>query len=376
MKEKDKKEQIEILITNISSDIDDSLRKKITDHKLITSVFHNKKLMLKYISNEKLKISESIQSVTYKSRRGIDQYLEYLLEDPYNDFLRRDAVEDFLVSSVFGAWKHKSEINFLEPMIYSKARELDPIKSFITRAILLEYSFFLTDEINRVKKIKETKQEKFSQKRSNINKLKWVGDQTPFTELIKALIENKNLKIEQDGIISNKKNQKVIFNNITEFLNFKINRPSKLIQDIKIRNNDARTLFIDELSTRLKEYLNKEEKNNNEENEKQENILNKRSSKSKLKWVGEDIELTELIKALIENGNIKLEKKYTSNDGENQKVIFDCISDILNFKIQNPNELIQKIKDYKDHNRTPFLDSLSLRLKNYFNELEEKKKKN
>jgi adenosyl cobinamide kinase/adenosyl cobinamide phosphate guanylyltransferase len=261
-------------------------------------------------------------------------------------------------------------------MIYSKARELDPIKSFITRAILLEYSFFLTDEINRVKKIKETKQEKFSQKRSNINKLKWVGDQTPFTELIKALIENKNLKIEQDGIISNKKNQKVIFNNITEFLNFKINRPSKLIQDIKIRNNDARTLFIDELSTRLKEYLNKEEKNNNEENEKQENILNKRSSKSKLKWVGEDIELTELIKALIENGNIKLEKKYTSNDGENQKVIFDCISDILNFKIQNPNELIQKIKDYKDHNRTPFLDSLSLRLKNYFNELEEKKKKN
>jgi hypothetical protein len=119
MEEKDKKEQIQILITNISSNIDDSLRKKITDYKLITSVFHNKKLMLKYISNEKLKISESIQSVTYKSRRGIDKYLEDLLEDPYNDFLRRDAVENFLVSSIFGAWKHKSEINFLEPTIFS-----------------------------------------------------------------------------------------------------------------------------------------------------------------------------------------------------------------------------------------------------------------
>ncbi|QXP72516.1 RteC domain-containing protein [Tenacibaculum sp. AHE15PA] len=365
MIEKYKKEQTEILITNISSDIDDSLRKKIMDYRLVTSVFHNKKLILKYISKEKLKLSESINSVTYKSRRGIDQYLEYLLKDPYNDYLRRDAVETFIISSIFGAYKHKSGINFLDPKMYREVQELDPIKSFIQRAILLEYSFFLTDEIDKVKQIKKTKGEKIPQKNSNSSILKWIGGKTSLTELIKALIENGNIKIEKEGVISNEKNQKVIFESLTNILNFNISKPDKFVQNIKNRNNDVTTKFLDSLSSRLKEYFNKKEKNNKEEDNSEENIYQKNSNISNLKWVGKDIELAELIKALIENGNIKIEKEGVISNKKNQKAIFESLTDILNFKIQSPNKLIQEIKA---NNKTPFIDTLSLTLKRYFNE--------
>jgi hypothetical protein len=160
-----KKEQIEILITNISSDIDDSFRKKITDFRLNASIIDKKKLIMKYISKEKSGIIKSINNVSYKSRRGTDEYLGYLLKDPYNDYLRRDAIESFIETSILGAWKDKFVLNLLDSKVYEKSRSLDPIKSFIERAILLEYSFFLTDEIKNINK-KENKENKDDIKKS------------------------------------------------------------------------------------------------------------------------------------------------------------------------------------------------------------------
>ncbi len=80
------------------------------------------------------------------------------------------------------------------------------------------------------------------------NNLKWQGTQTELIELIKALIENGNIKGTQKDII----------NNLSEFFGIKINNPDKLINDIKKRNNGSETLFIDKLKTSLFNYITKE----------------------------------------------------------------------------------------------------------------------
>lgn len=73
----------------------------------------------------------------------------------------------------------------------------------------------------------------------------WNGTQTGLIELIKALIQNGNIQ----------GTQKEIINSFENFLNIKINNPNKLISDLSIRNNGSETLFLDELSNSLKEYI-------------------------------------------------------------------------------------------------------------------------
>lgn len=83
-----------------------------------------------------------------------------------------------------------------------------------------------------------------------INKLNWNGTKTELTELIKALIENGNIQ----------GTQKDIFNSFTDFLNFDINYQSKLINDIKKRNNGSETIFLDKLKSSLLNFINRENK--------------------------------------------------------------------------------------------------------------------
>lgn len=82
------------------------------------------------------------------------------------------------------------------------------------------------------------------------NTLKWNGTQTEFIELVKALIENGNVKGTQTEII----------NKLSNVFNIKINNENKLINDIKTRNNGSETLFIDRLQKSLFDYITLEKK--------------------------------------------------------------------------------------------------------------------
>ena len=82
------------------------------------------------------------------------------------------------------------------------------------------------------------------------NSLNWQGKPTEFIELIKALIENGNIKGTQTEIISK----------LSNVFNIKINNENKLINDIKTRNNGSETLFIDRLQKSLFDYITQEKK--------------------------------------------------------------------------------------------------------------------
>ncbi len=71
--------------------------------------------------------------------------------------------------------------------------------------------------------------------------------QTQLVELVKALIEN--------GTIQG--TQKNIMNDFANFFGIEVNNPNKLIQDIKGRSNGGETLFLDDLSSSLFDYLSK-----------------------------------------------------------------------------------------------------------------------
>lgn len=82
------------------------------------------------------------------------------------------------------------------------------------------------------------------------NLLNWNGTQTEFIELIKALVENGNIKGTQTEIISK----------LSNVFNIDIKHPNKLITDIKKRNNGSETLFLDKLQKSLLDYITQEKK--------------------------------------------------------------------------------------------------------------------
>ena len=85
------------------------------------------------------------------------------------------------------------------------------------------------------------------------NSLNWNGTQTEFIELAKALIENGN--------ITGTGNQEDKINQLANLLNFKINNPYKLLNDIKnTRNDESETLFLDKLKRTFFNYITLEKK--------------------------------------------------------------------------------------------------------------------
>lgn len=79
----------------------------------------------------------------------------------------------------------------------------------------------------------------------NIKPLKWEGSQTELIELTKALILTGKVK----GL------QKDIITTLTQFFQIEIKNPDKIIQDIKNRNRDSETLFLDQLKKALYDYI-------------------------------------------------------------------------------------------------------------------------
>jgi hypothetical protein len=88
------------------------------------------------------------------------------------------------------------------------------------------------------------------QNTSQQSSLKWNGTQTEFIELVKALIENGNIKGTQTEIIR-------ILSNV---FNLEIKNPNKLINDLKLRNNNSETLFLGRLQKTLFDYITLEKK--------------------------------------------------------------------------------------------------------------------
>ena len=84
----------------------------------------------------------------------------------------------------------------------------------------------------------------------NENNLNWNGSQIEFIELVKALIENGNIKGTQTETIKS----------LSNIFNFKINNENKTINDIKNRNNGSETLFLDKLKKTLFDYITLENK--------------------------------------------------------------------------------------------------------------------
>lgn len=84
----------------------------------------------------------------------------------------------------------------------------------------------------------------------NENNLNWNGTQIEFIELVKALIENGNIKGTQTETIKS----------LSNIFNFKINNENKTINDIKNRNNGSETLFLDKLKKTLFDYITLENK--------------------------------------------------------------------------------------------------------------------
>lgn len=87
-------------------------------------------------------------------------------------------------------------------------------------------------------------------KNNDENTLNWNGTQTEFIEIVKALIENGNIKGTQTEIISK----------LSNVFNIKINNENKLINDIKTRNNGSETLFLDKLQKSLYDYITLEKR--------------------------------------------------------------------------------------------------------------------
>lgn len=80
-----------------------------------------------------------------------------------------------------------------------------------------------------------------------VPKLNWNGTQTELIELLKAIVESKKIDGTQTEIIKA----------FSLFLGVEIKNPSKLINDIKLRNWESRTLFLDNLKSNLTQFLDK-----------------------------------------------------------------------------------------------------------------------
>ncbi|MFK8060604.1 MAG: hypothetical protein AB8B78_10990, partial [Polaribacter sp.] len=187
-------EIIHDLYINIIKDIDSSLETKIMAYRLDLETYTNEISILKYIENEKSKLRKLLKEVPIQNIRATDKYRRYLNQKPLNSLLREKAIKDFInIHREFLEDFNLGKIWFIIRS-YEEEREAPYVKSTIEIAALLEYNYFLTDEIKQIKKSKQknSKQEDSQQEESDHIKLKWQGNPTELIELIRALSINKS----------------------------------------------------------------------------------------------------------------------------------------------------------------------------------------
>ena len=152
------------------------------------------------------------------------------------------------------------EINNEEPTGEENYTVKNLIKNeskFLTDGYDLEICNQLTTSFLKIKSFLKSKLlELESNEGKEIQKdktLNWIGTQTELIELTKALIENGNIKVKNGE-------QGKTIEAISNFFNFPINNPNKLIADLKIRSNQSETLFLDKLKKTLLDYITRDNK--------------------------------------------------------------------------------------------------------------------
>lgn len=136
----------------------------------------------------------------------------------------------------------RKRTEYLEKLLFKKGIEVIKTRDFEFSSTKIDFKKHINImvENDNLRPIKST----------NENSLKWNGTQTEFIELVKALIENGNIKGTQTEIISK----------LSTVFNIEIKNPNKLINDLKLRNNDSETLFLDRLQKSLFDYITLEKK--------------------------------------------------------------------------------------------------------------------
>ncbi len=196
--------------------------------------------------------------VTMKSKKLISELFDYAKNNLFDDFIDvNDPANTIFNFDVF-------IVPDLERMTSTteKIKYLIEIKTKFKQEVgLLDFGYnnFLSKCELEIDKLKEllilenttsTTTQLPNKEPAPENCLNWIGSQTEFIELIKALIENGNIKGTQIEIISK----------LSNVFNIEIKNPSKLINDLKLRNNESETLFLDKLKKSLFDYITLEKK--------------------------------------------------------------------------------------------------------------------
>ncbi|MDT0649755.1 RteC domain-containing protein [Autumnicola edwardsiae] len=231
------------------------------------------------IKNFFQKEKESHEYYSYEILEGINYYIDMVVEDAENDIDKANLWEKFVhetdhefhildkfrvhYSNILaskdlkGLQRYRDRL-WVEDLMANNQEEkiLKSLKSIIHS--LQGKQLFEENNLNEYriqyfkKELEEFEDLKILENHKNPNKgkskIKWEGTQTQLIELIKALIEN--------GSVSG--TQKEVIQNISQFFDVEIKYPDKIIQDIKNRNNDNETIFINDLKTSLTNYITKE----------------------------------------------------------------------------------------------------------------------
>jgi hypothetical protein len=138
----------------------------------------------------------------------------------------------------------KKRITYLEKFLFKKGIEVILSKPYPYK-VNIEFKTHINTMVENDNSLPTKPQHE--------NTLNWTGEQTEFIELFKALLLN--------GSITGTGNQEDKINQLANILNFKINNPYKLLNDIKTtRNNGSETLFLDKLKKTFFNYITLEKK--------------------------------------------------------------------------------------------------------------------
>lgn len=239
--------------------------------------FKARKDLEKKIKHKSLMLNEDLNTIT--SNRDFSEWLEKPLFD----------LEKILINELEKLTKNKTyffgcsfeiyKLNYDERLqsyfkIYYDATEQDFIENEFNKTFnrffqlevnrydlkqKFEYSIICHHTLTEQIMFSIIARNKFLKDKLDENLIKesnlfWNGTPTEFIELTKALIENGSLKGGTKGT------QKEIIEDFSKTLNIEIKNPDKLLTDIKKRNIESETLFLDKLKRNLLNYINKENK--------------------------------------------------------------------------------------------------------------------
>lgn len=231
-----------------------------------------------------------------------------------------------------------SENELLEKLITKILKDID--RSLVNKKS--NYKLILDTFTNKKEILKYLKKEK-SSIRKLLNKTNLIN-KSPL-EKYQNYLEQKPLNPNSRKlIISELLYVNLIFNNKTEFVNNFLSLNSYIEQ----RKHESVKIIIQEISTLEYNLFLTEELNKIIQDDS--NLSD--SENKKLKWNGNQTELIELVKALIENKSIE----------GLQKDIIKNFTDLFGFEIKNPDKLIQDIKKRNNGSETLFLDKLKTKL--------------